>query len=60
MFNDYDNFLIFKILYDYEKWYNNCIKKSSTYKIKSISSTINKTIGFINSRIKISDFDCTI
>ena len=37
MFNDYDNLLIFKILYDYEKWYNNCIKKSSTYKIKSIS-----------------------
>jgi hypothetical protein len=49
MFNEHDNFLIFKILYDYEKWYNNCMKKSSTYKIKSISSTINKTSSFINS-----------
>ena len=56
MFNDYDKVLILKILYDYEKWYNNCMKKSLIYKIKSINSTMTEAIFVKNKKETVHKF----
>ena len=50
MFNDYDYSLIIELLYHYEKWYNNCMKKALTYKIKSISDNMTEAIFVKNKK----------